>query len=261
MHNRSNVIYVYDGSFEWLLCCIFESYEKKEIPLDIKTENDNPVLFNIKEIITDKEKSQRVYKSLGLNVSPEARRLFTYGFLCDIPDREMLLYKYARLSFKYKSKITNMLVNDTVDRLNKAVKHLTNESHRFIEFVRFSIYGDVLVSVIEPKNFVLPLISDHFCNRFMNECFMIYDKTHRQALIYKPNSQALIIPLDDFKEPEAENTEISYRKLWKGFYDAIAIEGRYNPRCRMNHMPKWYWKNMTEMKEDEQNIEHKQLNA
>jgi len=173
----------------------------------------------------------------------------------------MLLYKYARLSFKYKSKITNMLVNDTVDRLNKAVKHLTNESHRFIEFVRFSIYGDVLVSVIEPKNFVLPLISDHFCNRFMNECFMIYDKTHRQALIYKPNSQALIIPLDDFKEPEAENTEISYRKLWKGFYDAIAIEGRYNPRCRMNHMPKWYWKNMTEMKEDEQNIEHKQLNA
>ena len=31
------------------------------------------------------------------------------------------------------------------------------------------------------------------------------------------------------------------------FYDTIAIRERENPRCRMNHMPKKYWKNMVEM--------------
>ena len=35
MYDRSNLIYLYDGSFEGLLCCVFQSYEKKEIPFDI----------------------------------------------------------------------------------------------------------------------------------------------------------------------------------------------------------------------------------
>ena len=32
--------------------------------------------------------------------------------------------------------------------------------------------------------------------------------------------------------------------------DAIAIKERYNPRCRMGHMPKRYWANMTEFWEE-----------
>lgn len=40
--------------------------------------------------------------------------------------------------------------------------------------------------------------------------------------------------------------ELNYRRLWRRFYDTIAIEGRENPRCRMTHMPKRYWAMMTE---------------
>ena len=29
------VVYAYDGSFEGLLCCVFESYERREIPVDV----------------------------------------------------------------------------------------------------------------------------------------------------------------------------------------------------------------------------------
>ena len=35
MPDRANVAYCYDGSFEGLLCCIFESFEKKERPVSI----------------------------------------------------------------------------------------------------------------------------------------------------------------------------------------------------------------------------------
>ena len=33
----------------------------------------------------------------------------------------------------------------------------------------------------------------------------------------------------------------------KGMCDRIGIEGRYNPKCRMTHMYKRFWKNMLEM--------------
>ena len=32
MSDRSDLVYAYDGSFVGLMCCIFESYEQKEIP-------------------------------------------------------------------------------------------------------------------------------------------------------------------------------------------------------------------------------------
>ena len=38
MPDRANVAYCYDGSFEGLLCCIFESFEKKERPVSIQPE-------------------------------------------------------------------------------------------------------------------------------------------------------------------------------------------------------------------------------
>ena len=47
----------------------------------------------------------------------------------------------------------------------------------------------------------------------------------------------------------ADEAEERYRALWKQFYRTIAIESRENPRCRMTHMPKRYWENMTEMRE------------
>ena len=38
MPDRTNIIYRYDGTYEGLLCCVFESYEKREIPSEIITD-------------------------------------------------------------------------------------------------------------------------------------------------------------------------------------------------------------------------------
>lgn len=76
---------------------------------------------------------------------------------------------------------------------------------------------------------------------------MIYDKTHAAALIYQ-DRKARIVPVEEelvFDEISA--TESLYRALWKRFYNTIAIQERYNPKCRMTHIPKRYWGNMVEM--------------
>ena len=61
MHQRSDVIYLYDGSFEGFLCCVFESFLQKLRPYDIIAEDANePSLMAQQWIDTD---PRRVAKS------------------------------------------------------------------------------------------------------------------------------------------------------------------------------------------------------
>ena len=54
MPYRTDIAYLYDGSFEGLLCCVHESYYQKELPSVIFGYDEaQETLFPIKEIATD----------------------------------------------------------------------------------------------------------------------------------------------------------------------------------------------------------------
>ncbi|WP_438445712.1 TIGR03915 family putative DNA repair protein [Gorillibacterium sp. sgz5001074] len=247
MLDRPTLIYSYDGSFEGLMCCVFESYERKEIPMDICSENgEEGWLFESKRIVTDPVKADRVYRSIPGRISPEAQELVRLGFHTCSPRKEMLILQFLRLGYSRGRAVMDMLADDTVHDLNKAVQHLTREGHRFMGFVRFSVYGEVKVAVIRPDNAVLPVIMEHFCDRYRNEAFLIYDETHRMALVHRPG-ESRILPLEELSLAAPDAAEEQFRLLWKRFYDTVAVEGRVNPRLRMAHMPKKYWGQLPEM--------------
>jgi probable DNA metabolism protein len=138
-----------------------------------------------------------------------------------------------------------MLTDDVVSALVNAVKHLDKESHLLKGFIRFSVFSNALVAAIEPKNYVLPFLARHFRERYPEERFLIYDKTHRMGLAYQPY-KTVIIPIEELQLPEADEDEQAFRALWRLFYHTIEIKERHNPCCRMSLMPKRYWDNMTE---------------
>ena len=246
MPNQSNLIYQYDGSFDGLLCCVFESYDKKEIPMDIfLLDTPQTTLFYIKKITTDFEKSSRVLASIPKKIGPYALDFVRRAFLTCFTQKELYILLFLRMGYRYGPSVMNMLTDDVVNTLVKAVKHLDKESHLLKGFVRFSIFSNALVAEIEPKNYVLPLLTEHFCERYPEERFLIYDKTHGMALVYQPY-QSTIIPIEVLEMPEPDAEEQSFRELWRLFYDTIEVQGRHNPECRMSHMPKRYWKYMTE---------------
>ncbi len=246
MPNKSNLIYYYDGSFDGLLCCVFESYDKQEIPLDIiLPDASQMMLFPVKEIVTDLQKSNRVLTSIPKKMGVAALDFVRQAFLTCLAQKELYILLFLRQGYHYGAVIMSMLTDDVVNTLCKGVKHLNRESHLLKGFLRFSIFNDVLVAEIEPKNYVLPLLLQHFCERYPEERFLIYDKTHGMGLVYQPY-QAAVIPIDNLEFPEADEQEQAFRALWRLFYDTIEVPGRHNPQCRMTQMPKRYWKYMTE---------------
>ena len=249
MSHRTDLIYGYDGSLEGLLCCIFESFARKEEPLDIVTDNTAQLsLFDTKWIETDSVKAGRVEDGISVKISKEALQLVRNGHLTCHPQKGLLICRFVKLGFSVGLTVMDRLTDEAVYDLQKAVRGLTAEGHHYLGFTRFSIYNQAMIAVIEPQNEVLPLMEEHFCNRFPDEHFLIFDKTHRKALVHKPG-QAIIVPLDDLALPSATKEEETYRMLWRRFYTTIAITERNNPRARMSHMPKRYWKHMTEFME------------
>lgn len=246
MYRSANVTYTYDGSFDGALCCVFEAFVRKERPADIcPEENLQPTLRQVIYVPTDAAKAERVAVVLTPKISRRAEVVVQHLFWSCHPEKELLMLDFIRLGLETGSRVTSMLGNEIVARAADAVKHLQKEAHNFKGFLRFSDYSGMLVGIIEPKNYVLPLLSPHFCARYRDESFLIWDKTHRMALAYVKGEER-IFPLKEFTPPPADATELQTRELFRRFFDTIAISERENPRCQMTHLPKRYRGQMTE---------------
>jgi probable DNA metabolism protein len=246
----NDLIYYYDGSFQGFLCCIFDSYLYKEVPTAILRDEDaQPTLYDSRTIQTDPGHAERVFRKVTA-CSSYAANLLHKGFLTCLTEKEMHLYRLVRKLLAEGSGFLGNVSDPALYPVYKAVQHLNSEAHLLKGFVRFSDLGGVLVSEIQPKNQVLPLLRSHFCARCQSERFFIYDRTHREALFYA-DGRAVIRPLSDFQMAPPDATEAGYRQLWKRFYDTIAIRERENPRGRMTSMPKRYWGTMTEFQDED----------
>ena len=244
----NEMIYIYDGTFEGLLCCIFDSYANKEVLTAITNDEDAiPTLFPTRAIHTDSAHAARVLRKLH-KLSPWAEELVRRGYLTCMEDKEIRIYRLVAKLLREGPGFLRDFSDETLHPVAAAVRHLNGEAHLLKGFVRFSELGGVLGSEIQPKNQVLPILRSHFCSRYQNEKFFIYDRTHHEALFYAAG-KAVIRPLADFQMAPPDETEANYRLLWKRFYDTIAIKERENPRLRMSNMPKRYWSTMTEFQD------------
>lgn len=244
------VIYRYDGTFAGFLCCIFDSYLYKETPIHFQdTDHVQPSLFHARWVGTDPRHARRVLSTLG-KIAPYAKELVVKGFLTCAPEREVMLYRFIRALLDIGKPLLRQLSDDAVLPLLKAVRHLDGEVQLLRGFTRFSEFEGMLAGEIRPKNRVLPLLRPHFCDRMYNETFLLYDRTHHEALVHR-GGQWAIVPMDSFKMAAPSAAEAQYRRLWKTFYDTIEIKERHNPKLRQTHMPKRYWETMTEFQDED----------
>lgn len=252
MSDRTNLIYRYDGTTDGMLTCIYEAMTARETPMMIVSDDEmQSLLFPDKRIETDHAIAARVSGAIYAKISPEALDLTTRALLTALPGRETYLLDVIRRAFKAGPGLISNYADPAVNKLRKAINQLEHEAHLYTGFVRFQENDGILSSVIEPKNQVLPLLSEHFSDRFAGEAFLIYDKTHASALIHRPETgdargQTRIVHIELLQRAPAGPEELAMQSLWRGFCHSVAIEGRTNPTCQRGHMPLRYRNQMPE---------------
>ena len=240
--------YLYDGTFEGILTCIYHHYyTEKASGIFHRDSYQSTLLGGYMEVETDQMKAVTVYEAIERKIlSYDLRRIYK-AYLSNDPDKETKILRYIVLGFREGAKISMLHGNQTVFDIQSIEKKIEVEKERMLQFVRFSVMeNNVLYARIEPDNDVVELIAGHFCDRFKNEPFIIHDVKRSKALIaYR--KKWYISQFDDEDIPELSADENDYRRLWKNYFENIAIRERTNPRCQKNFMPVRYWKHLTEV--------------
>lgn len=239
-----DVVFQYDGTFEGFLCCVFESYVHKEFPIAFCGDEDCCSLYEVRFIATEIEKWKRVYNSITAR-SKAAGNIVRRGFFTCLPDKEQHLYAFIRKLYQDGPAFIRNPADEVYHPIAKALRHMNGELEKLRGFVRFSDYSGVLGAEIEPKNRVLPLLRYHFCARYANEAFFIYDRTHKELLVYA-KGHSRIMQVDSLQLALPGDEELHFRMLWRRFFNAVTIEERHNPRCQNTFLPKRYRGTMTE---------------
>ncbi len=252
MSGGSDLILLYDGSFEGLLAAVFDSYSYSPPPQNLDTADIyQPRLgCRYQEASADPQKTARVVAGVRRRMGNLGYRKIWQAFLHDGGDKATVIYRYIRLGMREGERVHHMLTHPVVMALDKLVALTGREANFLTEFIRFSeLEGHVYYAEITPEHYVLPLVMPHFAARMNTQPFLIHDKTHGVAGVYD-RSGWYLISTEGMTVPALSADEVAYRRLWKTFYDTIAVKERINPNLRRQLMPKKYWKNMTEMQPD-----------
>jgi len=250
------IIFRYDKTFDGLLTAIFDAYNRKTFPDKLLGMDEIEPLFvdECFTVITEEEKSNRVFLSLKKRMMSVTFNMLSFVWLSEVEKSDELLFRYIRKIFDNKESIELNFADDDVLQVRNLAKKVSTEKHRLIEFVRFQkAADDIFFAPVSPDHNCLPLAVSHFTNRFADQKWIIYD-TKRNYGYYYDLKTATEMTLDSthlFPEGKLDEASMAkdeklYQALWKGYFKSITIKERINPKLHRQHLPKRYWKYLTE---------------
>lgn len=245
--------YLYDGSFEGLLTCIYDHYYvDKAAGIYTEDSYQQSLLHPCTKVISDEEKASRVATAIDKKISKRALRVVYSAWLSTVDFKEMIILNYVVLGFRRGAIVDSLRGESAVFAMHSIIKKISVEKERMLQFVRFSAVGseekEVLYAEVEPDHDVLELVGDHFAERFSTETFIIYDVSRGKAIL-SSGGRWYITEFSPESIPDFTEAEKDFRKLWKEYYEHIAIRERKNTALRQKFMPLRYARHITELTE------------
>lgn len=250
------MIYVTDGSLEGLLCAVFEWFERKpgRVILTIEQYFQPDAFTPAQRVTSESKKADRVWKGLQGKLPAVWMRRFYCTFLSELPAAAHHLFEFACYVFSNPAGAENNYGNEHVLKLSQTATMVEREKHRMEAFIRFQKLADgIFYCGIEPDFNVLPLVTGHFKNRYADQKWIIYDIRRHYGIHYDliktEEIQLCAQDENDLKSLSSEKLsteESEYAVLWKNYFNSTNIAARKNTRLHLRHVPKRYWKYLTE---------------
>ena len=249
-----------------LLSAVFDAYALHQRPDELIGKGGVlPMFCDVTHtVITAEDKARRVWVGLEKRLKREAIRLINISWLSENSELYTPLFHYIYKVFQSPAMGIggvgggfNFADPDVLYVTNMA-RRVMHEQLRMKQFMRFQKAKDgTYLGVVSPDNDVLPLIIDHFQDRFQDQSWLIYDVRRRYGYNYDGNSvirvtfqneTALPFSLDDgrLSDDLLSDDDKTFQELWRTYFKAICIRERLNPKKQLGDMPRRYWKYMTE---------------
>ena len=254
-------VYVFDNTLDGLLTAVFDSFLLKQQPEYLLAEGEQLPLFVDQQyrVVTDSEKAERVWKGLEKHLSEDGLHMITISWLSEERTLNQPLFNFICKVFRLKIKDFEQNASDEdVLAVRNTCRRVLHEQLRMKQFIRFQKAKDgTYLAVVSPDHNVLPLIIDHFQDRFNDQPWLIYDAKRHYGYYYDGKTIIRVtfedeasVPFDlsngKLDEAVLSDNDQLFQDLWRTYFKAICIKERMNPRKQLSDMPRRYWKYMTE---------------
>lgn len=249
------MIYVFDGTLEGLLTAVFEWFERKTpAPKLVSEKNYQPDVFTPSLLVaTQREKADRVWKGLTKKLDRQEMRRIYCAYLSELEETYQDIFLFAIYIFTQAKGAAKNYGNTQVLNIAQTARKVEREKHRMEAFIRFQKTADgIFYCGIDPDFNVIPLIINHFKNRYADQEWIIYDLKRHFGILYNLQTVEEIYLEGNLNLLKKENNhllddqEVLYADLWKNYFKSTNIVARKNTKLHIQHVPKRYWKYLTE---------------
>jgi len=240
---------------------VFDSFFRKQQDVTLLADGEQLPLFADEPHVvhTDSEKAERVWKGLEKYLSKDGLRMITVSWLSEERTLNQPLFNFICKVFRLKVNGLERNASDSdVLEVRNSCRRVLHEQLRMKQFIRFQKAKDgTYLAVVSPDHNVLPLITDHFQDRFNDQLWLIYDAKRHYGYYYDGKTVIHVTFEDEASVPFdlssgkmdadilSENDQL-FQDLWRTYFKAICIKERMNPKKQLSDMPRRYWKYMTE---------------
>lgn len=239
--DNAPIMYLCEDTPDGIFTAIYDAWAsgipEQDVRLEIEANHAMELFTTYRYVQTELDKAVKVARSVRHRLGAKAYQFIYYAALSYERDKINVIYHFLKQGFSCGPEISAMHGLPEVCRIFEISRNVSNESHYYREFVRFHESSEgVLIARISPKNQVLPLLAEHFADRFPEEHFVILDETNHMGLFHEKGKDWYLSPLEaevlssiwEHRQPD------EYSSLWKTFFQTIAIKERRNYQCQRN---------------------------
>ncbi len=262
------IIYVCEDSLTGIFSGIYEVWKRKmtaeEVGLEVGDSFERRLFCEYIFCKAEERKALAVIRMIQKNLGADVYEKISYALLSADRRKAEMVFR-AMLEAKKlsrKDRLMEHLGNEVVRAVFGMYRQVANEAHHYKGFVRFrELKNKTLFAKIEPKHAVLPCIAEHFADRFPQENWVIYDKTHEVFLIHEKGKRYYFLQQYMCMKGDsgsAQNIvggfseeEMDYETLWKGFVQSISVAERENRALQNQNLPLRFRTNLVEFSKEE----------
>lgn len=262
------IIYVCEDSLTGIFSGIYEVWKRKmtaeEAGLEVGDSFERRLFCEYIFCKAEKRKALAVIRMIQKNLGADVYEKISYALLSADRRKAEMVFR-AMLEAKKlsrKDRLMEHLGNEAVRAVFGMYRQVANEAHHYKGFVRFrELKNKTLFAKIEPKHAVLPCIAEHFADRFPQENWVIYDKTHEVFLIHEKGKRYYFLQQYMCMKGDsgsAQNIaggfseeEMDYEALWKEFVQSISVAERENRALQNQNLPLRFRTNLVEFSKEE----------
>lgn len=262
------IIYVCEDSLTGIFSGIYEVWKRKmtaeEAGLEVGDSFERRLFCEYIFCKAEERKALAVIRMIQKNLGADVYEKISYALLSADRRKAEMVFR-AMLEAKKLSRkdlLMEHLGNEAVRAVFGMYRQVANEAHHYKGFVRFrELKNKTLFAKIEPKHAVLPCIAEHFADRFPQENWVIYDKTHEVFLIHEKGKRYYFLQQYMCMKGDsgsAQNItggfseeEIDYEALWKEFVQSISVAERENRALQNQNLPLRFRTNLVEFSKEE----------